>query len=94
MKVEYIAQPNTQLGKVLADLLDSNPPPTRIVFVSAFVSVQTLMRVKQQIFDLKEAGANVRFVSAYLTPPLRVADEYVSVQFHGSRASYSSRVLA
>jgi len=62
MKVEYIAQPNTQLGKVLADLLDSNPPPTRIVFVSAFVSVQTLMRVKQQIFDLKEAGANVRFV--------------------------------
>ena len=33
-------------------------------------------------------------VSAYLTPPLRAADEYVSVQFHGSRASYSSRVLA
>jgi hypothetical protein len=32
------------------------------VFVSAFVSVQTLMRVKQQILDLKAADANVRFV--------------------------------
>jgi HKD family nuclease len=62
MKIDYIAQPDTQLGKVLADMLDSDPNPSRIVFVSAFVSVQTLMRVKQQIMDLKTAGANVRFV--------------------------------
>lgn len=62
MKVDYIAQPDTQLGKVLADFLDSNPNPSRVVFVSAFVSVQTLMRLKQQILDLKGAGADVRFV--------------------------------
>lgn len=62
MKVDYIAQPDTQFGKVLAAHLDSNPSPSRVVFVSAFVSVQTLMRVKQQVLDLKDAGANVRFV--------------------------------
>lgn len=62
MKVKYIAQPDAQLGKVLAALLDSDPSPSRVVFVSAFVSVQTLMRVKQHVLDLKEAGASVRFV--------------------------------
>jgi HKD family nuclease len=62
MKVEYIVQPDTQLGKVLTDLLDTAPNPARIVFVSAFVSVQTLIRIKQQILYLKEADTDVRFV--------------------------------
>lgn len=62
MKVEYVAQPDTQLGKILAGLLSSDPTPTRVVFVSAFVNVQTLMRIKEQILDLKEAGVNIRFV--------------------------------
>jgi hypothetical protein len=62
MKVEYIAQPDTQLGKVLSDLLDSDPNPSRVVFVSAFVSMQTLMRVKKQMLDLKAAGASIRFI--------------------------------
>ena len=62
MKINYIAQPDTQLGKVLAAFLDADPTPARVVFVSAFVSMQTLMRVKQQVLDLKEAGATVRFV--------------------------------
>ncbi|HEX9692343.1 MAG TPA: phospholipase D family protein [Gemmatimonadales bacterium] len=62
MKVEYMTQPDTQLGRVLADLLGSDPTPARVVFVSAFVSVQTLMRVKQQILDLRDGGADIRFV--------------------------------
>ncbi|MBN1547239.1 MAG: hypothetical protein JW902_11315 [Syntrophaceae bacterium] len=62
MRVEFIVQPDTQLGKVLTDLLDSDPNPSRIVFVAAFVSVQTIMRVKQQILYLKNAGADIRFV--------------------------------
>jgi hypothetical protein len=62
MKVEYIAQPDTQFGKVLSAFLDSDPNPSRVVFVSAFVSVQTIMRVKQQVLDLKDAGASVRLV--------------------------------
>jgi hypothetical protein len=62
MIVNYIAQPDTQLGKVLSDMLDADPSAVRIVFVSAFVSVQTIMRVKEQILELKESGVNIRFV--------------------------------
>jgi HKD family nuclease len=62
MHVDYITQPDTQLGKVLSDMLDTDPSASRIVFVSAFVSVQTVMRVKQQVLELKENGVNVRFV--------------------------------
>lgn len=62
MNVDYIAQPDTQLGRVLSDMLDADPSASRVIFVSAFVSVQTIMRVKQQVLDLKESGVNVRFV--------------------------------
>ena len=62
MNVDYITQPDTQLGKVLSDMLDAVPSASRIVFVSAFVSLQTIMRVKQQVLDLKGNGVDVRFV--------------------------------
>ena len=62
MNVDYIAQPDTQLGKVLSDMLDADPSASRIVFVSAFVSLQTIMRLKQQILDLKGNGIDIRFV--------------------------------
>ena len=62
MKVDYITQPDKQLGKILAAFLDSDPTPSRVIVVSAFVSLQTLIRVKQQILDLRDAGAIVRFV--------------------------------
>lgn len=62
MHVDYIAQPGTQLGMVLANMLDAEPLASRIVFVSAFVSVQTIIRLKQQVIDLKEGGVNIRFV--------------------------------
>ena len=62
MNVDYIAQPDTQLGRVLSDMLDVEPSASRIVFVSAFVSLQTIMRLKQQILDLKGNGVDIRFV--------------------------------
>ena len=62
MHIDYIAQPDTQLGNVLSNMLDANPPASSIVFVSAFVSVQTIMRVKRQILGLKESGSDIRFV--------------------------------
>lgn len=62
MKVEYIAQPDTQLGIVLSSMLDADPSAIRVVFVSAFVSLQTIMRVKHQITALKDDGADIRFV--------------------------------
>jgi len=62
MKVEYIAQPDTRLGIVLSSMLDVDPSAIRVVFVSAFVSLQTIMRVKHQITALKDDGADIRFV--------------------------------
>ena len=62
MHIDYIAQPDTQLGNVLSNMLDANPPASSIIFVSAFVSLQTTMRVKRQILGLKESGSDIRFV--------------------------------
>jgi HKD family nuclease len=60
MKVEYIAQPDVQLGRILSELLDSEPK--RAVLVSAFVGLQTIMRIKAQVSELKNRGAEIRFV--------------------------------
>ena len=60
MKVKYIAQPDQQLGRILSELLDKEPK--RVVFVSAFVGLQTIMRVKDQIGGLKSKGSDIRFV--------------------------------
>ena len=62
MRVEYIAQPDTQLGLVLAEMLESDPKPSRVVFVSAFVGLQTVIRIKEGILDLHASGADIRFV--------------------------------
>lgn len=62
MHINYIAQPDNQLGNVLSNMLDANPPASSIVFVSAFVSLQTIMRLKRQILGLKERGSDIRFV--------------------------------
>ncbi|NIQ16951.1 MAG: hypothetical protein GTO02_21960, partial [Candidatus Dadabacteria bacterium] len=62
MNVDYIAQPETQLGSVLTELLDMEPPASRIVFVSAFVSLQTIMRIKHQVSELNNNGVDIRFV--------------------------------
>lgn len=62
MNVEYLAQPETQLGLVLSELLDSDPAPDQVVFVSAFVGLQTIMRVKEQVSALGDRGSDIRFV--------------------------------
>lgn len=60
MKVEYIAQPNSQLGKILFELLDASPK--RVIFVSAFVGLQTIIRLKDKVLSLNKEGSDVRFV--------------------------------
>ena len=60
MNTEYIVQPDRQLGRILAERLDSSP--RRVVFVSAFVGLQTIMRIKAQALELKASGSDIRFV--------------------------------
>ncbi len=60
MKVEYLAQPDVQLGRILSELLESEPK--RAVLVSAFVGLQTIMRLKAHVSDLRDRGAEILFV--------------------------------
>ena len=62
MDIDYIAQPDTQLGLALSTMLDSGAPASRIVFASAFVGFQTIMRIKHQVADLRAKGTDVRFI--------------------------------
>ena len=62
MDVEYIAQPDIQLGQAISEMLDVRPQANRVVFVSAFVGLQTIMRLKQQVNELKSSGTEIRFV--------------------------------
>ncbi|HEX9665820.1 MAG TPA: hypothetical protein VGA95_04590, partial [Thermodesulfobacteriota bacterium] len=60
MNIQYIIQPDQQLGNLLADRLDTSPK--RVVFVSAFVGLHTIMRIKEQTLDLKGSGSDIQFV--------------------------------
>ena len=62
MRLNYLAQPDSQVGVIITELLESPPAPTLITFVSAFVNRQTLLRFKRSISDLKGQGSRIRFV--------------------------------
>lgn len=60
MIVKYIVQPDEQLGKILFKLLTTTPK--RAVFISAFASFQTILRIKDDIKELKDAGTEILFI--------------------------------
>lgn len=47
MKTSLITQPENQFGKIILNKLDSKPTPEKVYFVSAFISLQTLLRLKK-----------------------------------------------
>jgi HKD family nuclease len=62
MKVDFIAQPQVQLGTLLTNALDSAPPPSNVVLVSAFASLQAVLRLKARLCALSISGGTVRLV--------------------------------
>ena len=62
MRVKYFAQPDVKFGHFLTEALAADPPPRRIVIVSAFAALQTVMRLKIRLLGLRDAGSTVRFV--------------------------------
>jgi HKD family nuclease len=62
MSVRYLVQPSIQVGRIVSELLDSDPPPTELILVSAFASRQTLLRLKPSVSRLKERGCRIRLV--------------------------------
>ncbi len=62
MLVRTIAQPESQLGREISDLLDSEIRFTRIVLVSAFVGLRTILRLREPLLQHVEQGSALRTV--------------------------------
>jgi hypothetical protein len=62
MTCRFLVQPPAQIGTLLTQLLNGRPRPTRVVLVSAFASLQTLLRLRPSIRRLARAHARIRLV--------------------------------
>jgi hypothetical protein len=55
-----LSQPESQLGTEFTALLASDRPYTRIIFVSAFTALRTILRLREGMLAAADAGAAVR----------------------------------
>lgn len=62
MQVNFIAQPEIQLGTLITAALTTTPRPNRVVLVSAFASFQAVLRLKSILCSLHTSGTSVRLV--------------------------------
>ena len=62
LRVNYLARPDLQFGQFLTDALAAEPAPRRIVIVSAFAALQTVLRFRPRLLSLRDAGTSVSVV--------------------------------
>lgn len=62
MNITTLVQPENQLGPLIEKLLDSQESLTRIVFVSAFTALKTVLRLRDRIGSMADRGASIRLV--------------------------------
>ena len=62
MRVNYFARTDAQFGQFLTEALAAEPAPRRIVIVSAFAALQTVMRFKLRLLSLRDAGTSISVV--------------------------------
>lgn len=60
--IRTICQPGTELGNEISELLNSDAVYSRIVFVSAFTALRTILRLRERLLAHMEGGANLCFV--------------------------------
>ncbi len=60
MNTRIICQPNSPLGNEIAGLLVPDMQYSRIVFVSAFVALRTVLRLREQLLSQRDGGALIR----------------------------------
>jgi len=60
MRTRTVAQPAVQLGQEIDGLLTTEPPHNRIVFVSAFVALRTILRLRDRLLARFQAGCRLR----------------------------------
>lgn len=61
MKISTITQPESQFGKEIDGLLNDDVVYRRITFVSAFVALRTILRLRERLLVRVETGAKLRF---------------------------------
>jgi HKD family nuclease len=57
-----LAQPEARLGDELTGLLETSRPYTRIIFVSAFTALKTILRLREGLLAAADAGTSVRLI--------------------------------
>lgn len=62
MLVTTLSQPAVQLGTEVDKLLETEAPYTKIILVSAFVGLRTILRLRERLLHQKENGARVRLI--------------------------------
>ncbi len=62
MIIRTICQPGTELGNEISELLNSDAVYSRIVFVSAFTALRTILRLRERLLAHMEGGVNLCFV--------------------------------
>ncbi len=61
MNITTVAQPETQLGNEIDGLLEEDRVYPRIVFVSAFVALRTILRLRERVLERQAAGSHLHF---------------------------------
>lgn len=61
MIITTVSQPETQLGNQIDEILNEEIPYTRIVFVSAFVSLRTILNLRERLLERSDNGTILRF---------------------------------
>jgi hypothetical protein len=59
MNSRTVTQPENQLGNDISELLNSEASYSRIAFVSAFVALRTILRLRERLLAHVEAGARL-----------------------------------
>lgn len=62
MNTTTLAQPETQLGPRIEALLDADINYSRIIFVSAFTALRTILRLRDRLLSAADGGTSVRLV--------------------------------
>jgi hypothetical protein len=60
MNISIVSQPETQLGNEIDELLAEGVVYPRIVFVSAFVALRTILRLRERLLEKMANGARLR----------------------------------
>lgn len=63
MRVSTIAQPVQQLGAEISELLAAGEPCSKIVLVSAFVALRTVLRLREHVLRHVESGTELRITA-------------------------------